>query len=271
MLSNESVVVSIGGKKVEIGSSSPMAGLPPEAAALLANMQHTRENSIESMLPPEAAALLHQISHPEEIKGKETTREKIPAEVSHLISDYQREQVRVQVSQTSPDLTPIIETLPHDIGCSLVRSRPPELEKAIQQQKALEEIANTSNPSKKYTIFETGVALGITLGKTTQKEAEEIMKEYSKTGNQEQGNMSMAFYPDITVTIFYNEDQIVREMVFGNKYKGETSKGLRSGDSVDKAIEIYGQPRMKAPRGVIWNKFGVFSQGGYVESIRIQF
>lgn len=277
MLNNEQVIVSVGGKKIDLGSSD-LNNLPPEAAALLANMQgqaflNNTPSPIQQALPPEAAALFSQMQNQTEVKGKETASGKVPDEVAHLLGDIQKAQLKSQVSETSRDLTPIIADLPPNIGSALVRSRSKELEELLQKRDALEEIktTQTQDPSKKYLIHESGVALGITLGQTTQKEAEEIMKNYSKLGNQDEGNSSMAFYPDITVTLLYNEDMLVREMVFGNKYKGETLKGLKSGDSVDRAIEIYGQPRMKTARGAIWNKFGIFSQGGYVESIRIQF
>jgi hypothetical protein len=296
LLNNEHVIVSVSGKKVDLDNSH-LNNLPPEAAALLANMKSTAVQQVlppeaaallanmqsqsfkntssqpSSSLPPEAAALFSQMQVQKEPKGKETATGKIPDEVAHLLEDIQKAQLKSKVSETSRDLSPIISDLPPNVGSALVRSRSKELEELLQKRDALEEIKNTQNqdPSKKFIIHESGVALGITLGQTTQKEAEEIMKNYSKLGNQDEGNSSMAFYPDITVTLLYNEDMLVREMVFGNKYKGETLKGLKSGDSVERAIEIYGQPRMKTARGAIWNKFGIFSQSGYVESIRIQF
>jgi hypothetical protein len=57
---------------------------------------------------------------------------------------------------------------------------------------------------------------------------------------------------------------------FGDFYKGTTSKGLKIGDSVEKAIELYGAPRMKTPKGAIWPSFGVFCKHEHICTIRLQ-
>jgi len=96
------------------------------------------------------------------------------------------------------------------------------------------------------------------------------MKPYSKIKFNPSDSAPMFTYEDISFIVFFDDDNVVVELNFGQDYKGATEKGLHVGDTIDKAIEIYGQPRMKSPRGAIWDKFGVFSKNNIIVSIRIQ-
>ncbi len=155
-------------------------------------------------------------------------------------------------------------------GNEMVRARPEEIQKAYDKQQALEQIKKAKSLIEKLTIYECGVALGIVAGVSTKQEVIEIMKEFSTVKCPSDDSDLMFYYNDASVTVYYNDDMTVRELQFGSDYKGKTSKGLAIGEHVDKAVEIYGQPRMKSPRGAIWNKFGVFCQSNIVNSIRIQ-
>src|SRR5690606_7668781 len=132
------------------------------------------------------------------------------------------------------------------------------------------EIKNQTDRNKKLTIYEWGVALGAITGKSSKQEVTEIMKEFSRASFSPTADELDLFFNDISVTVFFNDENIVREIQFGLDYMGSTKKGLKIGDSLDKAIDLYGQPRMKSPRGAIWNKFGVFCQNNMITCIRLQ-
>ena len=265
----QNLIISIGGKKLDLIDPN---SLPPEAAALLSMMNQKVTPSTSINLPPEAAALLNQMQSPKASPS-------LPPEAAALLNQMQN-PTKIKVSETSPDLKPIVEQVKRDQAQqeaqqasdngSLVRSVPEEVQKALDRQRALNEINRVTELRQKMVIFESGVALNIVLGTTTKAEVEKLMHNFSKVQKTNDGNDFMAFYSDITLTIFYNEDFIVREMVFGNKYKSPTKKGLFVGDTVQKAIELYGQPRMKTMKGAIWNKFGVFCDGQIINAIRIQ-
>ena len=152
----------------------------------------------------------------------------------------------------------------------LIRQVPEVLQKALEQQKILEQIRQENNFIKKLTIYEAGIALGIVVGNSEKKEVIQIMKDFSKIIFSVDTAELILFYSDIALTVFFNDSETVKELQFSNNYKGETSKGLKIGDSIEKAIELYGNPRMKTSRGAIWNGFGVFCQNNFISSIRIQ-
>lgn len=189
------------------------------------------------------------------------------AEAAALLELMQSQQSLVKkLSDTSPDLKSVIEQETNEKF--LVRSRPEMLQLAIDQRNAIENLKQEIDPVKKLMIHESGVALGIIVGKTTKHEAFEIMASQSKTSPEESD--PFYYYSDITVSIFFDEENIVREIKFGNKYKGYTLKGLSIGDGVQAAIELYGQPKLKSPKGAIWERFAIFCENNVITSIRIQ-
>lgn len=132
-------------------------------------------------------------------------------------------------------------------------------------------IKNEQDPIKKLTIYEEGVALEIILGKTTKEEAIQIMKKYSVENFSTKTISQILMYQDLSLSILFNENSIVSEMRFGNIYKGSTKKGIKIGDELKSAFEIYGKPNIFTLKGAIWNKLSLFSlDGRYITSIRIR-
>lgn len=242
----------IGIKKILITeSNNPFTqlseGLPAEAAALLAAMQKSVAPGTPKELDP--LSLLSQM------------------QASTMPVD------KASISNTSPGIK-------HDIQAEiansqsygqneLIRTVPEEIRKARELQEILDKV-RTANEKEKFTIYdEQGLAFGIIVGTTTKQEANKIMSSISKVAYTDDDNELIAFYNDIYVTILYNDEMIVREIQFGNKYRGTTTKGLRTGDSIEDAIAIYGQPKMKSVRGALWNKFGVFCENNFITAIRL--
>jgi hypothetical protein len=265
LFSNEDIqglTVSVDGKKVSVSSgdnaiSHLASNLPPEAAQLLASIQG-------QIIPPKSTIAV--VSH-------ETTElfAKMPtSEHEHIYSSENKRNI----SETNPNLGEIIKNeishLQSSENQELVRARSAEMQIAVDRHNALDEIRKATDLKQKLTIHECGVALGIVVGSTTKAEVAEIMKNFSKVVCAPDDNDLMFFYSDVHVTVYYKDDMVVGELQFGDYYRGQTSKGLQLGDPLEKALELYGAPRMKSPRGAFWNKFGVFCANNRVNSIRIQ-
>ncbi len=121
-----------------------------------------------------------------------------------------------------------------------------------------------------YTIHEDGYAMDIYLGKTTREQVIEIMTKYSEAFNDLRSNDVKYIYDDISTTIIFDSTGIVSEMNFGMLYKGQTQKGLSIGSTVDRAVQIYGEPKFKNFSNTIWDNISVFSEDfNVIDSIRI--
>lgn len=122
------------------------------------------------------------------------------------------------------------------------------------------------------TIYEEGHTMSIYLNKTDRDEIQGIMSSYSHGGfNDLRSTNSKFIYDDISLTIFFNSKSFVSEMNFGERYKGKTSKGLAIGDTLDRAVEIYGEPKFRNFSNAIWDKISVFSEdSNTIDSIRLQ-
>lgn len=242
MFQENGLIISVSGKK-----ANALDGLPPEALAMLSMLQQK----------PTSQTTLN-------IQGG------LPHEAMNMLTSIQKEQARHQVSDTSPDLTTIVKDAVREANQvqGLVRSTPKEIRDLNEKQFAIELLKTEQDPVKKLTVFESGVALGIVVGQSTKKDVIEIMKNHSKVTFTEQDYIHE--YTDTSISVFFNDDGIVSELKFMERYKGKTSKGLGIGDVVDKAIQIYGQPKMKSPKGAIWQGFAVFCDRGFITSIRIQ-
>lgn len=242
MFQENELIISVGGKKANV-----LDALPQEALAMLAMLQQK----------PTAHTSLN-------LHGG------LNKESMDMLLSIQKEEIRHQVTETSPDLSNIVKEAFKEANQvqGLVRSAPEEIRSLNEKQFAIELLKTEQDPIKKLTIFEFGVALGITVGQTTKKEVIELMKNHSKLFFTE--NDYLHEYTDTSISVFFNDDGLVSEMKFMERYKGKTSKGLAIGDLVDKAIQIYGQPKMKSPKGAIWKGFAVFSERNVITSIRVQ-
>jgi hypothetical protein len=123
---------------------------------------------------------------------------------------------------------------------------------------------------KSFYIHEEGIFLGIIIGITSKEEVIKILDEYSSIKFDINIVGSALFYDDISVNFYFDQTDIVSELDFGIGFRGATSKGLRMGDPLDKAIEIYGPPRMKTSIGAIWDNMKIFSDNFLITGIKIR-
>jgi DNA-binding response OmpR family regulator len=153
----------------------------------------------------------------------------------------------------------------------LVRAKPAYLQKAVVLGDALEKIRNEGDPVKKMTIYESGVALGIVIGRSNKNEVIQEMKNYSSAKGELQRTNQMFFFDDISLTIMFNEKDIVEEFNFGPLYQGETSQGIKISDPIEKAIKVYGKPKACTVKGAVWDNIAFFSNDNRsISTIRIR-
>lgn len=153
----------------------------------------------------------------------------------------------------------------------LVKSRSKIVQKALNKKKDLEEFLLEENSLKKLTIYISGVALGIVIGRTTKFEAIEQLKKFSKLDLEPQIMNKVIMADDITVTVLFNDKNIVEEMVFGKFYRGSTKEGVKIADTLEKAIIIYGKPKLCTIRGAVWDNIAFFSNDNKtISSIKIK-
>lgn len=110
--------------------------------------------------------------------------------------------------------------------------------------------------------------LGMILNKTTKEEANNLLKAY---GCDSSLNPRLIICDSLSVILLFDESNILIEITFGSNYKGQTSKGIKTGDTIDKAVSIYGVPSLSSDKAVIWNNFAVFHQNNnIISSMRIR-
>jgi len=125
---------------------------------------------------------------------------------------------------------------------------------------------NKDIQAQDFTLYETGQVMGIHLGKTLKDQAVQLLEKYSVEVSV---SPKMILVKELTLSIFF-EDDCATEINIGSLYPGETSKGLKIGNTVDKAVTLYGPPKLSSNKGVLWESISVFSQdGASINSIRL--
>lgn len=155
-----------------------------------------------------------------------------------------------------------IDQIEQDSQKAMVRAVPTYIEKALEEKKALDTIVNEGDPIKKLTIYENGVAMEIILGKSTKNDVVQAMKRYSKVVVDLNTSGQIIIFDDLSVNVLFNENGFAEELNFGSFYRGSTSNGVAIGDTLEKAIAIYGKPKIGTMRGVVWDNLAFFSQDG---------
>jgi hypothetical protein len=133
-------------------------------------------------------------------------------------------------------------------GQGMVRKRPDYLEKAIQEVKARDRMEIDIEGSSVLDLF---------INLSTKKNVINTLKTISKANYEENEQEQIFYYTDVGISFYFDENGVINEIEFDEKYRKQTTKGLKIGDPIEKAIELYGPPRMKSAKGAIWNRFSV--------------
>lgn len=109
--------------------------------------------------------------------------------------------------------------------------------------------------------------LGLKISYSIKKDVIAIMEKYSKNIVDETEDKFS--YGDLGVSFSFM-DNILHEIVFFIPFKHSTSKGLKLDDPIEKALKIYGKPKMKTKTASIWTNITTFFDDGRITSIKLK-
>lgn len=206
------------------------------------------------------------ISHKENILNNQNISNNV-VDFDHLIPTAKKEE--------------IIPELPFEIPTmslsDLVSSMNSNISNETNNISVSETVNYSENESKQVEnalirsmqISEEGVFLGIILNLTKKSEAIEILNKQCKTQFSNDYDDNIISYELDGINMYIEEDLVV-QLEFKRGFEGSTVKGLKIGDNVEKALELYGKPVMKTPKGAVWKNFKVFYEKDIIHSIKIQ-
>jgi len=125
-----------------------------------------------------------------------------------------------------------------------------------------------TNEKKETIIDENGNFFGLSLGKSNKTDVLNTMKSMSKENILPKNNVFK--YEDIGISFYFSPSGILEEISFYHPFNGKTSKGLSLNDDINKAIKLYGEPKIRTLEGAIWSKISLFLEDDIVTSIRIR-
>lgn len=124
-----------------------------------------------------------------------------------------------------------------------------------------------SDEITKYQIDETGEVLGIKLGETAK---EAVLKNI---GKPERMKDNVFYYDNLGIAVYFNEIEIIEEILITAPYFGTTKNGIAIGDSMDRVYEIYGNPIIRQTDNTavaVWRNISIASDSDYkVREIRL--
>ena len=66
-----------------------------------------------------------------------------------------------------------------------------------------------------------------------------------------------------------DKDKLLK-ITLDNGFVGQTSKGLRIGDTIEKAVQIYGKPDSKSSMHLKWDKLVIYTLENIVTNLRLK-
>ena len=119
-------------------------------------------------------------------------------------------------------------------------------------------------------INETEKSLfGIKVGETKKSEAFNIIRYRLREETHYNREAMFQSFPEIGVSLYFSDTDIVEEIMITKPFTGTTTKGLRIGDHMEKAVKYHGEPKIRSLVSAFWGKFSVFIKDEIVESIKL--
>lgn len=196
------------------------------------------QKMIQSGMPPDAAALMQQM-----MGGAVPT----PGTAAPAAGVAGLPPEAAALMQQMLGQQKVIEN--PEAGQGIIRKRPEYLEKALQEAAASRDRLEVD--------IENGSVIDLYVNKSTKKEVINTLKTISKANYEDNEQEQIFYFTDVGISFYFDENGIVNEIEIDEKYRKQTTKGLKIGDPMEKAIEIYGNPRMKSAKGAIWNRFSI--------------
>lgn len=111
---------------------------------------------------------------------------------------------------------------------------------------------------------------GIKVGYTSKLDSYNIIRYRLREDVHFNKNAMFQSFNEIGVSIYFDDKDIVEEIVISKPFSGITSKGLKIGDTMEKAIEYHGEPRIRSLVSAFWDNFSVFVKDEIIQSIKLR-
>lgn len=129
---------------------------------------------------------------------------------------------------------------------------------------------------EKFIVYTQGYLLGIILEGSTNKSIIingnnkeyiiNFMKDYSNIKLNETQDLTID-YEDIGIRFMFNDENTLIAIGLTDNFLGKTLAGLKIGDSVNKAIQIYGEPQEKDENYLMWDNIQIIEQENIVKAL----
>lgn len=150
------------------------------------------------------------------------------------------------------------------------------IRKSFSKNRVNEKIIKNKDPNKEIKInykkqldivLNKGVVWNIKINETSRENVIKIMKSYSTVKAEKFKNSDFIIYSDVSITVLFDENQIVKEIELNEEFKGVSQEDLKIGDTCDNAIKLYGSPKSDDGRFLIWDDFKIFYWNNKINSI----
>lgn len=131
-------------------------------------------------------------------------------------------------------------------------------------------LTNSLNKSTNNKIDEVNKSVyGICINKTNREFIEKLISSITDKTSIIIDEFSIEL-KKMGVTIFFSSENVVKEIVITSPFRGETLKGLKIGDDISKAIELYGQPKIRSLVSAFWPSISIFLKDEIISSIKLR-
>lgn len=111
------------------------------------------------------------------------------------------------------------------------------------------------------------IIMGLKIGKSKKTDVLKTIK--SNDLNNINQKSKIWKFNDIGLTLYFSNWDILEEVIINSPFQSKTLKGLCIGDSIEKAIKLYGEPKIKSLVSAFWNNFSVFIKDDIIVGIKI--
>lgn len=251
-------------KKIVFKTDDPVPGLenlPGEASELFKNIM-SKDLPLKNTASGQKEKVMMEAMTPEQTLEN---LERLP-QMDQQTQDLFRQMVMPK--KPPENLAPDLKQSPAKTG-QLPKMPPPPPPSVAPQPPAAVIPENNDFPQRDVIIDEAGSIFGIKINQSKRKDIIEIMKTKSKVNNF--GNdHTILKYDDVGINFHLGDSGFLQEITFSYPFEGATSKGLKIFDSINQAIKIYGQPRIRTQSGAMWDKISIFLTDDTIITIRLR-
>lgn len=134
------------------------------------------------------------------------------------------------------------------------------------------------SPVAKFNVYTEGMLLGIIVANSTKSIIVnankknfviDFMLEFSRKNFSRGVRGNVLDFDDISIKAIFDDSETLKCLEFGPGFAGHTIKGLKIGDSVDRAKKLYGEPDIEKENSIRWDKLKVYIENNIITSFKI--